>query len=187
MPRPSLDKTTQWVIKETTHSALQIFQQSEFRALLYFEKLKKNEQDRIFNELTVSALVLMLLMLSTLESIIQEGNHKNFIYILRARIPKEYADILRKSGISEKNISLWEKLIAMRYDEYQKEYSENREQLPKIEENNPWTVVVAVGCMANLRRGKLLPHDPLSQKLLGWMKSLAATLEKHILQVLRSI
>lgn len=183
----SLDEPAARITKESTQSALQFFQDAAFRSLLSFEKLEKNEQDRIFNELTVGALALSLLMLKTLESVVQEGSHKNFLKILHARIPKQYAEMLSGSGISEKNILLWEKLIALRTQEYKEEYEQHRQQLLQATEKNPWIAIIAVGCTYHLRRAEPSPKDPLLKKMLDWTTECAKTIEKQLRSDLRTV
>ena len=47
-----------------------------------------------------------------------EWNGKGFNFCLEKRIPKAHVDYLRSLGVAVKHLRDWERLIAMRYEEY---------------------------------------------------------------------
>ncbi len=51
------------LVQAAAASAFQLFRDTEFRRLAGFEQLSQAEQDRIFNELVVASVVLIMLVL----------------------------------------------------------------------------------------------------------------------------
>lgn len=157
-----------------SRSAFQLFQDEQFRQLAGFEQLRQVEQDRIFNELVVAYLVLIMLILEAPDLRVAT-EFRDFLSRLNRKIPKAHLDYLRESGVKAKHLRDWKKLINLRYKEYardrhdvraaamQIESSEkglNLDDLSKIQMLVP-VQAVAIGCHHHICRGETEGRDDL--------------------------
>ena len=114
------------------HWAFKLFEDKEFRRLAGFDKLSREEHDRIFNELVVAGLVLIMLILEAPDLRLDE-DLRGYCRDLNKRVPKAYLDYLRQTGIEDRYLKDWEKLIGMRYDEYARDRHNVRAAAMQIE------------------------------------------------------
>ncbi len=112
--------------------AFRIFEDKKFRALLEFEKLERVERDRIFNELVIATLTLIMLTLDAKDLQTAELMGEYFS-LVRDEIPKAHRETLKGYGIEKEHLDLWDKLISMRYDEYSKDKQEARYAAMQVE------------------------------------------------------
>jgi hypothetical protein len=162
------------------HSAFELFQKAPFRREAGFEKFNQVEQDRIFNELVVAHLVLSMLLLEAPDLRVAE-DFRSYLKNLNQQIPKAYVDQLKKLGVEAGYLRDWEKLIALRYEEYARDRHEVRaaamelesaekpldlEDLSKIQLLVP-VQAVAIGCHHHICRGETLGRDGLFKVILG--------------------
>jgi hypothetical protein len=160
-------------------SAFHLFRNEQFRRLADFERLSQTEQDRIFNELVVASLVLIMLVFEAPDLRIAP-EFRDYLGGLKKRIPLAYVDSLRDLGIEIKHLRDWEKLIAMRYEEYARdrhgvreaamhiessEGSLNLDTLSKIQMLVP-VQAVAIGCHHHICRGETDGKDDLFKLIL---------------------
>jgi len=160
-------------------SAFQLFQDKSFRRLADFKKLNQVEHDRIFNELIVAHLVLIMLILEAPDLRVVD-EFRGYLKELNQRIPKAYVDYLRESGVEVKHLRDWEKLISMRYEEYARDRHDVRvaamqiesaekpidlEDLSKIQLIVP-VQAVTIGCHHHVCRGDTKGHDELFKLML---------------------
>jgi len=151
--------------------ALECFRDERFRTLSNFKNLDAEEQNRIFNELTVTNVVMAMLLV---EQNIRETNvsdRKQFLKAVREALPDYYVNFLRRIGISEEYVALWDKLIAMRYDEYVHDMGEFRREFWSAEDrelaelalhnNVVMFQALALGLYSHIVRGKIKKGDPL--------------------------
>jgi len=154
--------------------AFQLFSDKEFRQLLSFDRLSQVEQDRIFNELVVAYVVLVILVLEAPDLRVPD-EFRGYLVGLNEKIPKAHLDYLRTLGVDTEHLRDWEKLIAMRYDEYAKDRHEVRAAAMKIESSEKVldlddlskiqmivpVQAVAIGCHHHVCRGDTRGHDDL--------------------------
>ncbi len=154
--------------------AFQLFSDKEFRRLLSFDRLSQVEQDRIFNELVVAYVVLVILVLEAPDLRVPD-EFRGYLVGLNEKIPKAHLDYLRTLGVDTEHLRDWEKLIAMRYDEYAKDRHEVRAAAMKIESSEKVldlddlskiqmivpVQAVAIGCHHHVCRGDTRGHDDL--------------------------
>ncbi len=95
----------------------ELFQNAPFRREAGFEKIDQVEQDRIFNELVVAYLVLTMLLLEAPDLRVAP-DFRGYLKNLNQQIPKAYVDHLKTLGVEAGYLKDWEKLIALRYEEY---------------------------------------------------------------------
>ena len=168
------DTTAAALAQSAAGSAFHLFSDEQFRRLVGFEQLSQTEQDRIFNELVVAYVVLIMLVLEA-PDLRCAGEFRDYLAGLKKRIPKAHVDNLRNLGVESGHLRDWEKLIAMRYEEYardrhgvraaamQIESSEKNldlDTLSKIQMLLP-VQTVAIGCHHHVCRGDAKGHDEL--------------------------
>jgi len=126
------DATAAGLVQAAAASAYELFRDKQFRRLAGFEQLSQTEHDRIFNELVVAFLVLTMLLLEAPDLRVAR-ELQNYLAGLNKRIPKAYVDHLRTLGVESNHLRDWEKLIAMRYDEFARDKHDVRAAAMQIE------------------------------------------------------
>jgi len=160
-------------------AAFHLFKDKSFRKLAGFDRLSQTEQDRIFNELVVANLVLIMLVFDAPDLRVA-NDYSGYLAGVKERIPLAYVQNLRDLGIEAKYLQDWEKLIDMRYEEYakdrhdvraaameleSKERSLNMDTLSKIQVLVP-VQAVAIGCHHHVCRGETKGKDDLFKLIL---------------------
>lgn len=110
--------TTDKLAEAAAHFAYQLFNDKQFRALAWVDQLEQTEQDRIFNELLVSALLLIVFTFEAPDLDVNE-DEREYFKLLAACIPQAHIRALRALGVEQEHLDIWDKLIRMRYEEYQ--------------------------------------------------------------------
>jgi len=161
-------------------SALHLFKDEQFRRLAKLEKLSQTEQDRIFNELVIACLVLIMLVLEAPDLRVA-GEFRGYLADLKEKVPAAYVDHLKSLGIKDRHLRDWKRVISMRYDEFARSRHDVRaaamhlkseekgldlEDLSKIQMLVP-VQAVAIGCHHHICRGKTDGRDELFKKMLA--------------------
>lgn len=180
------EERVKWVAHDLVwkawRQAFKLFRDRKFRELTNFKNLEQVEQDRIFNELSATAVLLVVFTLEAPDLRVPP-DFKEFIAYLKDEIPKAHIDQLRKLGLEEKYLEIWRKLLDMRYEEYQKDKHKVREAAMEIQSlqatltNDDLNTIqlglpvktLAIGTLFHIRRGKDNPEDPLFKMLLDWL------------------
>jgi len=150
-------------------------------------KQDQQEQDRIFNELVVNALVLVYLMIDT-TSRIAEGKQSRYLKEVRDGIYTTYLNQLKEYKVDKKYVDMWKELLEMRTHEYERERNKNREYLPEPSEGNPWLAVVSIGCFLHIRKEKKPSEkDSLSKEIREWLGSVAIQMENRVIKEIKKI
>lgn len=154
--------------------AFQLFSDKGFRRLVNFEILSQVEQDRIFNELVVAYVVLVILVLEAPDLRVPR-EFRDYLVLLKEKVPKAYLEYLRTLGVETEHLLNWEKLISLRYEEYARDRHEVRsaamqvqssekvldlDDLSKIQMLVP-VQTVAIGCHHHICRGETTGRDDL--------------------------
>jgi len=113
-------------------SAYELFCDKEFRRTADLERLSQGEQDRIFNELVVAFLVLIMLLLEAPDLRVPR-ELRDYLAGLNKRIAEAYVKNLKTLGVETNHLRDWEKLISMRYEEYARDKHEVRAAAMQIE------------------------------------------------------
>ena len=160
-------------------SAYELFCDKEFRQMAGLGWLSQGEQDRIFNELVVAFLVLIMLLLEAPDLRVPP-ELRNYLADLNKRIPEAYVENLKTLGVKTNHLRNWEKLISMRYEEYGRDKHEVRaaamqiesaeksldlDGLSKIQLLVP-VQAVSIGCYDHIRRGNTTEQDDLFKQIL---------------------
>jgi hypothetical protein len=173
------DATAAALAQAAASSAFQIFRDQDFWRLARLEQLSQTEQDRIFNELVVASLVLIMLVLEAPDLRVA-GDFRNYLADLNKRIPKAHVDHLRTLGVEAKHLRDWEKLITMRYEEYARDRHDVRAAAMQIESSEKGldlddlskiqmlvpVQAVAIGCHHHICRGDTKGRDELFKLML---------------------
>ena len=157
---PDVKKTAQQLAQEASKQAFRVYRDPVFRKGVSFDTTETVEQDRMFNELVVTNLVLEILMIETLATFAR-GRSKEWLRAVAEAIPTEFITTLRDASVAEEFLEIWKKLIALRQDEYEQTRLDHREYFPELGEGNPWVRVTAISCLFHIRRSKNVPNDPL--------------------------
>jgi len=126
------DATADALVRAAAGSAFELFRDTEFRRLASLEQLSQTEQDRIFNELVVASVVLILLLLEA-PDLRMATDFRAYCAELRARIPRAHVSQLRSLGVEGEHLRDWERLITMRYEEYARDRHDVRAAAMHIE------------------------------------------------------
>lgn len=168
------DVTAAALAQAAAGSAFHLFRDKRFRQLARFDRLSQAEQDRIFNELVVASVVLIMLVLEAPDLRVA-GGFRAYLTGLQQRIAKAHVDYLRGLGVEAEHLRDWEKLMAMRYEEFARDRHEVRaaameiessrksldlESLSKIQMVVP-VQAVAIGCHHHVCRGATEGQDEL--------------------------
>jgi hypothetical protein len=160
-------------------SAYELFLDKEFRRLAGLELLTQVEQDRIFNELVVAFLVLIMLLLEAPDLRVSQ-EFRNYLAGLNQRISAAYMENLKTLGVEANHLRDWEKLISMRYEEYARDKHEVRgaamrmesaeksldlDGLSRIQLLVP-VQAVSIGCHHHICRGNTDGRDDLFKQVL---------------------
>jgi hypothetical protein len=173
------DETAAVLVRAAGGSAFKLFRDKQFRQLAGFEQLSQTEQDRIFNELVVASVVLIMLVLEAPDLRVA-AEFRGYLSDLIKKIPKAHVDYLRTSGVEAENLRDWEKLIAMRYEEYAGDRHEVRAAAMQIESSEKGldldnlskiqllvpVQAVAIGCHHHICRGNTEGQDDLFKLIL---------------------
>ena len=173
------DATAAVLAQAAAGSAFRVFRNKQFQRLADFEQLSQAEQDRVFNELVLASVVLIMLVLEA-PDLRAAGEFRDYLADLNKRIPKAYVDYLRTLTVETKHLQDWEKLIAMRYEEYARGRHDVRaaamqikssekdldlDDLSKIQMVVP-VQAVAIGCHHHICRGNTEGQDELFKLML---------------------
>jgi hypothetical protein len=170
-------------------SAYQAFTDKEFRELVEFEKINEEEQNRIFNELTVTALIMLISVIGNRAPFIKQ-KRKNFWQEVREKIPEIFVDNLEKIGIAKEYTGLWKKVLSQRLKEYKERKEITKEALEeelkneklseKIRKDLIGLETLSLSSMLHITRGKSKNKDLLKKHLKGWLCGLYYKLDREV-------
>jgi len=190
-----------FLVRLVSGSAFSVFSDEQFRRMINFEKRKQIEQDRIFNELVVTGLILLLMMINDFLPDI-DPERKQFWHDIKEGIPDLFVNWLKEVGVGDKFAGIWKKLIYLRWDEYKKEQSATRRmflgsalgdiQNEAFKDAAVRVETTTVGSLLYITRGNAKPrrisgelygaklNDPLRKHLCTWLSTLNHKLETRV-------
>ena len=165
-------------------AAFNFFRDEKFRELAGFARLSEEEQNRIFNELTVTNLVMALLLLEQIAREDDGEDKKNYLRALRDGLPDNFIAYLGEQGIPGELAEIWKKLIDLRRDEYaenmtvyrQELFSHGDKTMAAVAADNKLLIfqTVVFGLYDHVVHGQVKKDDPLylyfQPYLLGYYK-----------------
>jgi hypothetical protein len=159
--------------------AFKLFEDKEFRKLAKFEEISRLERDRIFNELVLANLTLIMLTLEARDIGLtsREPGLRDYYALMQEEIPTAHLRQLSEHGIEPKYLKDWKKLIRMRFEEYGEDRLKARSAAMEVEArelNRDLTAAdmdkihlglplntVAIGAFVHICRGKTNGRDDL--------------------------
>jgi hypothetical protein len=188
------EETAAALVRAASGDAFKLFRDKQFRQLAGFEQKSQTEQDRIFNELVVASLVLIMLVLEAPDLRVA-GEFKGYLSDLLKKIPKAHVDYLKESGVkSKKHLKEWKKLIDMRHKEYARDKHDVRAAAMQIESSEKGldlddlskiqmlvpVQAVAIGCHHHICRGDTDGQDDLFRFTLRALSKFYVQLRVHL-------
>jgi hypothetical protein len=173
------DTTATGLVQIAAHQAFQLFRDKDFRRMANFDILSQVEQDRIFNELVVSYVVLIILILEAPDLRVP-AEFRDYLRALKEKIPMAHVDYLRTLGMEAEHLRDWGRLIDLRYEEYAKDRHEVRAAAMELESSEKALALddlskiqmlvpvqtVAIGCHDHVCRGQTKGRDELFKRTL---------------------
>jgi len=168
------DATAAGLARAAVGAAVKLFRDKRFRRLAALEQLDQTEHDRIFNELVVTCLTLIMLLLEAPDLRVA-GDFQRYLADMSKKIPRAHLDHLESLGVESDPLQDWEKLIAMRYEEYARDRHSVRAAAMQIESATKVLdldglskihlllplQVVAIGCHDHICRGDMEGRNDL--------------------------
>ena len=154
--------------------SFKIWQGEDFRQMIRFDGLSQTEQDRIFNELEVTFIGLLIIHLESLKLQNDSEKDKELLSAAQDVITRSFLNIYKELKIDQKNLNQWETLLGMRIAEYKRDFEALMNESRKMKEfkKNPdfkyiWARVetLTLDGLSHIRRGKLDEKDPLRKYL----------------------
>jgi hypothetical protein len=188
------DETASALVRTAASSAFKLFRDKQFRQLAGFGQISQTEEDRIFNELVVGSVVLIMLVLEAPDLRVAK-EFKEYLTKLIKKIPKAHLDYLKESGVkSKKHLRDWKKLIDMRYKEYARDKHDVRAAAMQIESSEKGldlddlskiqilvpVQAVAIGCHHHICRGETDGQDDLFKLTLRALSKFYVQLRVHL-------
>ena len=169
------------LVLDIANSGFALWQGKDFRSLVDFDKLSQTEQDRIFNEIEVTGIGLLVLYLDSAISEIVLTEHQRSFDELREASINFYIDYLTEIGVPKKFVKIWRQLIDMRTEEYRQDYQTALKESVNWKEfqgdlklRKMWAQIetLAIDGLHHIRRGKTKTNDPLWKLLRFWLLSI---------------
>jgi hypothetical protein len=113
------------------HYAHALYWHKDFQTLAELDGMDQTEQDRIFNELVVGCIVLVMLGLEAPDLRVDD-DLKGYLKELRDAMPAAHARYLEEMGVESKYLNDWTKLINMRFEEYARDRHDVRAAAMKL-------------------------------------------------------
>lgn len=165
-----------------------LWRQKEFRDSINFFKIGAREQDRIFNELEVTALGYVTFFL---EERLTNKRHKDN-YVVYANVGElvgdEFLSLMEEIGVTDREMRLWRQLIDMRLKEYRsdmalimKESSKWKAFAGKDKHLRPaWAriITLSINSMRHIKGEKVALSDDMWPIMRHWLISLEVELVK---------
>ena len=166
-----------------------VWKSSDFRKLVDFNKISNKKQDKIFNELEITALCYVLFFLE--ERIKKNENNINFAVYVNTRelVVGEFISLMSKTGVGGSGIRMWNVFVEKRFKEYEKdielvmEKSSNWDVFKGKDKflRPTWSriITISINSLKNIRENDDTPlEDPLWQYIRHWLIGLEVELIK---------
>ncbi len=183
-PRPTIATSGHILDDIVLPSVFKTFHDTRFRELANFGQLSIVEHDRIFNELEVAGICMVMDYLDIAKTFAKDGDF-HFWRDVGNGIPERLQEKLISFGVDSVNAQLMKQLIEMRHEEYSnlaehvrrandsegvatdfKSLSSEMKQIAVAIQTT------AVGATDHIRRGEMREGDPLIKYLAAWLAPL---------------
>jgi hypothetical protein len=189
-PEKLADKTSQDLVLFALNSAFKVFRDNEFRSFFNYTKQPRAEQDRLFNELGLTSICLLLFAIEDISYLNDEERY--FWQNVKEKIPIFFEGWLLNLGIDKKHINIWSSLIEKRCKEYQRcqvKYRQIKNSYDKDFANDENERLkdfyiryqaVSIGSLFHFRKKGTDIKDPLLKYLKTWLSVLNGQIEKKV-------
>jgi hypothetical protein len=185
----SLTAPSKEILSKTVQGIAQwsfdLWQLADFREFIKFDDISQTEQDRIFNELQVTALGLVIFQLEDAFPVFKDITETDLI--------NEFISLYENIGTEKQFIDMWRQVISMRNDEYRRdkqtlrEESKDWEQLKSLDDDMilRWLRVetLTIDGVTHIRYGELDENDPLIPFFRSWM----IVLDNQFMKILKPL
>ncbi len=130
-PEELIAETARTLDVAATHYGHAIYWYKDFQALAKLDSMDQTEQDRIFNELVVGCITLVMLGLEAPDLRVDD-DLKDFLKELRDAMPAAHVRYLGEMGVESEYLNDWTKLINMRFEEYARDKHDVRAAAMKL-------------------------------------------------------
>lgn len=131
-PEKYAEDESRKLVKFVVKSAFRVFKDGEFRKKFDYYQLEYKEIDRIYNELSITAIVLLMFVLDDTSQ--RKGQEIYFWQEVRANIPIVFKKWLKGLGVKEKAVNMWLEILEYRYKEYNRYQKYYRSELEKYDQ-----------------------------------------------------
>ena len=166
-----------------------LWSDNQFREFIDFVKITNKQQDKIFNDLQVTALLYLLLFLD------ERANKNDASSIIYSNIGEYTVDafiaMMEDAELTGKQIALWRELIKRRESEYRKDLGYVMKESQKWDVfagedrllRDTWgrVATLSLGVLKHIRKAKSSIKDPLWRVIRRWLISL----EVELIQVFK--
>jgi len=163
-----------------------LWKDSQFRHLISFSELTNKQQDKIFNDLQLTALFYVLLFLEDKSEKSRDLNSVVYANIAEY-VFESFLDMMRDVNLTNKQISLWKKLINLREQEYRqdlkyimkesKKWDVFSKENKKLHEAWGRLATLSLGVLRKIKRGyKYSARDRLWRLIRRWLVSIEVEL-----------
>ncbi|HCP09034.1 MAG TPA: hypothetical protein DIT25_04545 [Candidatus Moranbacteria bacterium] len=178
------------MVEDAVNSAFKLFRDKEFRKEIGFEKMEQIEQDRIFNELEVTFVGFLYLLIENRLKYFPE-ERRNYWHSVKGSVFPRFINWFKELGIEQEHIETWEKLVDLRLDEYRGGLEKTRiiwenslEQDKTSTESMKNEAIIlsalTIAGVLHIRRGESTQADPLNKTLGIYMSLLVQNWNKEI-------
>lgn len=176
------------LVRMVTDSGYKIFTDEQFRESINFEKEKREEQDRIWNEIAVTGLIFLL---SFLDDYLKadDSPRRPFWVEVRNEIIPEFIKWLEELKIPDEFVEIWKKLIDLRMEEFKDKRKITFDMLEKEFSDGDTTELrntfirlhtLSISGSSHITRGDDQKVVKLKKHLNAWLGALNLKLAKGI-------
>lgn len=180
-----LDYTAEKLVEAVASFAYDVWSRKDFRLFVNFHNISQTEQDRIFNELEVSILGLLILKFD--DGILRKDKEFGLMLVyFENKLIESFLNLFKNLKVEEKFVKQWKTLIDMRLAEYRNHYEVAIRESGKMKEFDKneksirisWARIesITIDCLTHIRRGDVEEKDPLWKFLRKWFISLESKL-----------
>ena len=179
-----LDHAAEKLAEAVASLSFDVWSRKDFRLFVNFPNISQTEQDRIFNELEVSILGLLILKFD--DGISKKDKEFGLMLVhFENKLIEGFLNLFRNLKVEEKYVKQWRTLIDMRLSEYRKDYKiaiKESEKMKELDENEDlkisWARIetITIDCLTHIRRGDVEEKDPLWKFLRKWLINLESKL-----------
>lgn len=166
-----------------------LWKDGQFRDVVGFSKLTNKEQDKIFNNLQITALLYVLFFLEEKAKKGRDGSGVVYSNVAEYTV-QAFLEMMSEAELTEREVRLWQKLIATREREYKKDLKyilkesekwdvfEGRDKL--LRETWGRVVTLSFGLLKHVREEGDPIRDPLWVLVRRWLVGIEAELAANM-------